>query len=123
VNGSGGRLRAAWYMDAGAQPRGGRVRVFLLVTVEVSCRVDPVRVRWAGVGGQSAEGWWIFGAKWSANPGAWGGFVLNWCASCIPEGFLRDLAFCCVGVLLFCGARMLVLELFLAVLVSAKLCM
>ncbi|TVU45241.1 hypothetical protein EJB05_04719, partial [Eragrostis curvula] len=38
-------------MDAGAPPRGGRGRVLWLVTVEVSCRVDPVRVWWAGVGG------------------------------------------------------------------------
>jgi hypothetical protein len=48
VNGSGGRLRAAWYMDAGAQPRGGRVRLLWFVTVEVSFRVDPMRVWWAG---------------------------------------------------------------------------
>jgi hypothetical protein len=36
VNGSGGALRAAACMEAGAPPRGGRGRVLWLVSVEVS---------------------------------------------------------------------------------------
>lgn len=51
VNGSGRALRAAAYMDAGAPPRGWRGRVLWLVSVEVSCCFDPVRVGGrAGVG-------------------------------------------------------------------------
>ena len=49
MNGSGGALRAAaaHMVEAGAPPRGGRGRVLWLVSVEVSCCLDPVR---AGVG-------------------------------------------------------------------------
>lgn len=51
LNGSGGALRAAAYMEAGAPPRGWRGRVLWLVSVEVSCCFDPVRVgERAGVG-------------------------------------------------------------------------
>jgi hypothetical protein len=50
-------------MDAGAPPRGGRGRVLWLVTIEVSCRVDLVRVWWAGVGGAVLR----VGGLWGRN--------------------------------------------------------
>lgn len=73
VNGSGGwlPLRAAWHMDAGAPPRGWRGRVLWLVTVEVSCRVDPVLVSWAGVGGGVLRVWWILGRNAREIPVRW----------------------------------------------------
>jgi len=66
VNGSGGALRAAAaHMEAGAPPRGGRGRVLWLVSVEVSCCLDPVRAG-DGSGVLGAGG---FGAEWSGNRG------------------------------------------------------
>jgi hypothetical protein len=55
-------------MDAGAPPRGGRGRVLWLVTIEVSCRVDLVRVWWAGVGGAAVS----VGGLWAEMVGKFG---------------------------------------------------
>jgi hypothetical protein len=68
VNGSGGALRAAACMEAGAPPRGGRGRVLWLVSVEVSL---PPRSG-VGLGGRAGVGRGVlgargFGAEWPGN--------------------------------------------------------